>query len=218
MLRQGDSSATSQEIQQQIIRIALAALLHDVGKFAQRAEADPETYRTLSNLQEFAVTDPRGQVSYHHAAYTWQFIEDHLSWLTRVGNGDGNVAQWAARHHKPSTVWDWVVAEADRLSAGMDRGHLDEAAGGWATVQGARLIPLLARIGRATLSENFSLPMQRLAMGEGLFPQAAIPVSRNAAVDDYRTLFNQFAGDVDWGPRRGPSLFSPPPAAAARPR
>jgi hypothetical protein len=76
--------------------------VHDVGKFAQRAEADPETYRTLSNLHEFAVTDSRGQVSYHHAAYTWQFIEDHISWLTRIGNGEGNIAQWAARHHKPA--------------------------------------------------------------------------------------------------------------------
>jgi CRISPR-associated protein Csm1 len=171
--------------------------LHDVGKFAQRAEADPETYRTLPNLHEFAITDQRGQVSYHHAAYTWQFIEEHLSWLTRIGNGEGNIAQWAARHHKPSTVWDWVVAESDRLSAGMDRGHLDEAAGGWTSVQSARLIPLLARIGGSTLSENFSLPMRPLAMDDRLFPQAASNISRHAAVDDYRTLFDQFARDVD---------------------
>jgi CRISPR-associated protein Csm1 len=168
-----------------------------VGKFAQRAEADPETYRTLSNLHEFAVTDQHGQISYHHAAYTWQFIEDHLSWLTRIGNGEGNVAQWAARHHKPSTVWDWVVAEADRLSAGMDRGHLDEAAGGWTNVQIARLIPLLARIGGVSSSENFSLPMRPLALDDRLFPQPAIAVSRDAALVDYRTLFNQFAREVD---------------------
>jgi len=45
--------ATSPEEQQQVTRIGLAALLHDVGKFAQRAEADPETSPTLSNLHEF---------------------------------------------------------------------------------------------------------------------------------------------------------------------
>ena len=168
-----------------------------MGKFAQRAEADPETYRTISNLHEFAVADQRGQVSYHHAAYTWQFIEEHLSWLTRVGNGDGNIAQWAARHHKPSSVWDWIVAEADRLSAGMDRGHLDEAAGGWASVQSARLIPLLARIGGATSSDHHSVPMRPLAMDDGLFPQAATALASSAVVDDYRALFGHFVQAVD---------------------
>lgn len=129
------------EGQEQVQKVALAALLHDVGKFAQRAEVDPEAYRSLSNLHEFAVTDTKGQIAYHHAAYTWQFIEHHLSWLTRLGNGEGNVAQWAARHHKPTNVWDWIVAEADRLSAGMDRGYTDEAPSGWAAVQSALLTP-----------------------------------------------------------------------------
>lgn len=117
--------------------VALAALLHDVGKFAQRAEADPEQYRSLANVQEFACADDRGVVSYHHAAYTWQFIQRHAQWLCGVGDGgDANVAVWAARHHKPSSVWDWVVAESDRLSAGMDRGvpHPDEAPAGWKAV------------------------------------------------------------------------------------
>jgi hypothetical protein len=82
--------------------------------------------------------------------------------------------------------------EAHRLSAGMDRGHLDEAAGGWTRVQSARLIPLLARIGGANSSEHFNLPMRPLAMDDRLFPQPAVAVSRDAVLEDYRTLFNQF--------------------------
>src|SRR5271166_3260316 len=135
------------EQKQTVWSVALGAFLHDVGKFAQRSEADPETYRTLSNLQEFAVFDDRGRASYHHAAYTWQFIESNLPWLL-AGSSEGNIGQWAARHHKPSSTWDWVIAEADRLSAGMDRGHLDESALGWHNVQAARLTPLLSRIKR----------------------------------------------------------------------
>jgi CRISPR-associated protein Csm1 len=90
-----------------------------------------------------------------------------------------------------------VITEADRLSAGMDRGHLDEAAGGWANVQSARLVPLLARIGSASLPEDFSLPMQPLTMDDRLFPQVAISTSRNASVEEYRTLFDQFTHSVD---------------------
>jgi len=171
--------------------------VHDVGKFAQRAEADPEKYRTLSNLHEFAVTDARGQTSYHHAAYTWQFVEEHLPWLTQLRFEDGNVAQWAARHHKPSTVWDWIVAEADRLSAGMDRGHIDEAAGGWSSVQSARLVPLLARVGGNKAAQHFALPMRPLAMDDNLFAERADALARDRAVADYQALFEAFRRDVD---------------------
>jgi len=187
-------------------RVALAALLHDVGKFAQRAEADPETYRSLANLHEFGVIGPHGEVAYHHAAYTWQFIENHLAWLTALGNGEGNVAQWAARHHKPSTVWDWVVAEADRLSAGMDRGHTDEAPAGWAPVQGARLTPLLSRIG-AGGSPPFEIPLAPLAMDDTLLPHASSPKPRERAVTEYRNLFETFTQAVTGIPPGNPTSF-----------
>src|SRR5579883_3146622 len=42
--------------------LALAALLHDVGKFAQRAEADPERYAAIPNLGLFCVSDQSGAV------------------------------------------------------------------------------------------------------------------------------------------------------------
>jgi len=193
--------------QERVHRVALAALLHDVGKFAQRAEADPEAYRSLSNLHEFAVTDARGQLAYHHAAYTWQFIENHLSWLTRLGDDQGNVAQWAARHHKPSTVWDWIIAEADRLSAGIDRGHIDEAPAGWAAVQGARLTPLLSRIGGEGRPRAFEVPLAPLAMDDVLFPAASRSRSREQSVAEYRTLFGEFTRTVSRIPAGNSETF-----------
>jgi CRISPR-associated protein Csm1 len=182
--------------QREVQQVALAALLHDVGKFAQRAEADPEKYRTIANLQEFAVTGPHGETAYHHAAYTWQFIESHLPWLTRLGNTEGNVGQWAARHHKPSTVWDWIVAESDRLSAGMDRGHTDEALAGWKAVQGARLSPLLYRIGGVKHPGEFEIPLKPLAMDETLFPGPSRARTREEAAAEYRGLFEGFTRSV----------------------
>jgi hypothetical protein len=63
VVREGDSSATSSDIKQQVTLIALAGLLHDIGKFAQRAEADPETYRTLSTST--SSRSPTSGVKFH---------------------------------------------------------------------------------------------------------------------------------------------------------
>jgi CRISPR-associated protein Csm1 len=182
------------EQRERVWRVGLAALLHDVGKFAQRAEADPEQYRSLANLHEFARTDDRGITSYHHAAYTWQFIERHAGWLCRVGEESGeNVAGWAARHHKPSSVWDWIVAESDRLSASMDRGepHPDEAFKGWAGVKTARLLPLLGRVNAG--DPAFHVPFAPLRLDESMFPRSGRSPDPAAAAREYQTLFGEFA-------------------------
>lgn len=178
---------------QKVWRIALAALLHDVGKLAQRAEIDPERYRSLENLHEFAVVRD-GTTSYHHAAYTWQFLADHAPWLAHLGEGDENVATWAARHHKPSGLWDHVVAEADRLSAGMDRGHADEAAmaRGWPGVRSARLTPVAARVNGYCCGGE--IPLRRLATDSSMFPVAA--GTATPGTNEYRPLLDGFAGAI----------------------
>lgn len=171
-------------------QVALAALLHDVGKLAQRAEADPERYRSLANQHLFTRTVD-GRVQYHHAAYTWQFIADHAPWLTTVGRGDDDsVAGWAARHHKPSYVCDTVIAEADGLSAGMDRGHPDEVAAkaGWRHVQTCRLEPLLGRVLGGDPA-RFEVPFAPLDFGSALFPVDAVDRQGAEAARDYRSLF-----------------------------
>ncbi|HEY8517143.1 MAG TPA: type III-A CRISPR-associated protein Cas10/Csm1 [Candidatus Binatia bacterium] len=198
-----DPSATHRD---RVWQAALAALLHDVGKFAQRAEADPERYRSLANLHLFAVTEKATdeatgntytRTAYHHAAYTWQFIETHLPWLTSVGDGgDQNVAGWAARHHKPSSAFDHLVAEADGLSAGMDRGHPDESIRGWSHVQQARLVPLLAEVGCDEEVSGWEVPLRRLSFDRTIFPQEARSRSQAEAVREYAALFAEFAAEA----------------------
>jgi len=103
--------------QERTHRVALAALLHDVGKVAQRAlEQAP-----LEDLQEFARSEDGGiHYGYVHAALTAAFLTRRLEPLWR-GEGTDNPLTLASRHHRPSTPLDWVVAESDRLSSGMDR-------------------------------------------------------------------------------------------------
>ncbi len=193
--------------QRQIQQLALAALLHDVGKFAQRAEADPEACPSLPNPRDFVVTDTRGRLSYHHAAHTWHFIEENFRWLATPGAKEGNIARWAACHHKPNSVWEWVVAEADRLSAGFDNGHPDEAAAGWANVHAARLVPILSRIGGAAKADGFEMALEPLAMDERLFPRPAAARTRQQADDEYRILFAQFVREARALPESDPVTF-----------
>lgn len=86
-----------------VFQAALAGLLHDVGKFGQRAgELGSRTWDKEAE-QDY---------KYQHALYSGDFVEKYVP------------TQWAkglsgpAHHHRPQTHHDRVVALADHLSAG----------------------------------------------------------------------------------------------------
>jgi len=102
--------------------IVLASLLHDIGKFVQRAkykfefsEIEKELYLPLKK-EKFA---------YEHALYTLKFLEKFKDYLptpsNKFENPDENYINFAAKHHKPENPYEWIIAEADRISAGMER-------------------------------------------------------------------------------------------------
>jgi CRISPR-associated protein Csm1 len=190
--------------------IALAALLHDVGKFAQRAEA----LRSESDLDAYCPLDPKtGRRTHHHAAYSAAFIEQYLSWLAPPGVGDQNAMGFAGRHHRPGSVWDEIVAEADRLSSGMDRGASERFEVGTSywdeQVLPARLPPIFA-LANGYLESDADLG--RIGVGLSLRPlgvgdEEMIPCGdearseTSASRDDYRRLWEGFTRDVSKLPR-----------------
>lgn len=129
-------------------RVALAAFLHDLGKFAERAgiaeaeqkDADGNSLKEL-NKQQYC-PNFKGRYSHVHAAYTaiaMDVIEKHLpdikksdcapfaSWSTgNMTESNDSLINAAARHHKPETFLQWVIATADRLSSGFERSQFDE--------------------------------------------------------------------------------------------
>lgn len=119
-----------------IYKIAIAAFLHDIGKFAERAElagapgfhADP---MFLNDNAQYFQPEFNGKYSHKHAVYTAAFI-DHIEKLLPK---EFNKAEWgigdsfmnlAAKHHKPETPLQWVVAMADRVSSGFDRDKFED--------------------------------------------------------------------------------------------
>jgi len=87
--------------------IALAGLLHDIGKFGQRAEIP---------LRDSQFS--KSKYNYLHAAYSAQIMTD----LFKID--DTTIDHSAMHHNLKVTSGDdeyWIVASADRLASGFER-------------------------------------------------------------------------------------------------
>lgn len=118
-------------------RVALSAYLHDLGKFAERANLDVDGDRLDTHLALYARRNEAGGrtwYSHRHAAWTalvWDLLESNFPEL--VGDDvfpfagwnqpgvDDSIVNAAGRHHKPDTFLQWIVATADRVASGFER-------------------------------------------------------------------------------------------------
>lgn len=114
--------------------IAYASFLHDIGKIAQRAKVER---RYVTTEIEKSLVQPG--YGYIHVLFTQEFLEQEtkdghsfgsfflpLGQPLADGTPEDTVQNLAARHHKPETPFQWLIAEGDRLSAGHDRKEGDE--------------------------------------------------------------------------------------------
>ena len=117
--------------------IYLAALLHDIGKFYQRADksyADKknELSAHVRNIADYLCPlNKEGRFGYQHTVWTLQFLHEIESKLKEIPNfinpsvegenvGD-SIYQLASYHHKPCTELQALISLADWWSAGIDR-------------------------------------------------------------------------------------------------
>ena len=123
-------------------RVAFGAYLHDLGKFAERARLDVGRDRLDTHVQLYCRRNESGGriwYTHKHAAYTalaWDLIERVFPEL--VGEDvfpfaawgetdvDDSIVNAAARHHKPDTFLQWIVATADRVASGFEREEFEK--------------------------------------------------------------------------------------------
>lgn len=121
--------------------IYLAALLHDIGKFYQRAdklfaEKNNDLSEHVRKIADYICPiNKEGRFGYQHAVWTLQFLTEIESKLKLIPNFiknpfDGNediesVFQLASFHHKPNTELQALISLADWWSAGIDRRDID---------------------------------------------------------------------------------------------
>ncbi|UOO81243.1 type III-A CRISPR-associated protein Cas10/Csm1 [Uruburuella testudinis] len=121
-------------------KVAFAAYLHDLGKFAERARLEVPDEKLQTHIQlycpvRFADGKPTGHYTHKHAAYTalaWDILEKHAPDLvrgdmypfaSRQGGEDktDSLLNASAMHHKPDTFLQWIIATADRVASGFER-------------------------------------------------------------------------------------------------
>jgi len=111
--------------------IALAGLLHDIGKFGQRAGLQKDE----GNLQLYCpFRKDGGYFTHQHSLFTGKIIDE----MEKAGlfsikdlnkkpfNKDDSFINAAAMHHKPETLLQWIIAIADRVSSGFERESFEE--------------------------------------------------------------------------------------------
>jgi CRISPR-associated protein Csm1 len=185
--------------------ILLAGLFHDIGKVLQRTGIKPEEFGAKEYDYQNVLPRRDNHYTHYHALFTYLFLSKArdrglFPSLAEFDREDENLLIISARHHNPSTVYDWIVTEADWISSGMDRKQYEKATSS-RTASGhhirERLSPVFEEI---CLTRNrfdgfcYRYPlvcMDPLAM----FPKqskAILPDNLSAASAEYKDLWNRF--------------------------
>lgn len=193
----------------------LAALLHDIGKFYQRADSGSvSTSRCLNQivkgLEDFVLPrNPMGTYTHKHALWTAQFIEDYREVFQQLASGTladltdkDNLINLAAGHHLPysqQTQLGAILKKADSLSSGMDReGEAafkdDQDENAWDSFKTKRMIPITQNIGGFEDDKNiYHQPLSAIKLDKAYFPKQFA----GGEVPDYAALWNSFKADFN---------------------
>ena len=192
-------------------KIYLAAMLHDIGKFYQRA--DSGSVAKSRYLSDYCKTEStfcplyEGRYTHKHVLWTAQFIEDYRSVFNKLilpdareKNERDNLEQLAAGHHlnyNQLSDLGIIIKEADCLSSGMDRSSIeaykdeqDSQETSWDSFKKKRMVPILETIGGQNKEQWHHLPVHRLELSDNCFPKEQFDAN-----PDYELLWNQFISE-----------------------
>ena len=186
-------------------KVYLAALLHDIGKFYQRA--DTGAVKSSVYLKNYSKEEStfcpliKGQYTHKHVLWTAQFIDDFRSVFRKLSDSEidnmsvkDNLINLAAGHHLQKdqlSELGQIIKEADSLSSGMDRDNAfsdiqDEQ--NWDAFKKKRMTSILQTIGlKEELSEWMHLPVTSMRLSKEYFPKKEF-----ADVPDYNSLWSSF--------------------------
>ncbi len=197
---------------QTTLKMATAAFMHDIGKFADKGVLDV-TDQYINDNAGLYLPFRDGRHSHYHSVYTAAFIELMQDVLPPEFNtGDWGVGDafinLAAGHHKPETPMQWAIAVADRVSSGWDRDTFDMPGAHHVSVKDykkTRLLPVFEQLAAYGEDERnnseeycYRYPLKALTP-KNVFPvlkQEIEPKDSKNAENEYRELYEVFTSGL----------------------
>lgn len=194
---------------QQREQIYLAALLHDIGKFYQRADngaGDSSIFLLpeIKKLESALCPQKNGNYSHKHVLWTAAFFHKYESVFAKLALTGSNeyktLMEMSANHHLAEEQLEnspgKFIRLADHLSSGMDRSNevsfLDEQQEqNWDVLKKTRMTSIFEGLGmNVKHSAQYHLPVSPMSIrGEWL------PQQQFNANPDYKNLWNAFEAE-----------------------
>lgn len=181
----------------EVLKIALAGLLHDIGKFSERAEREiPANY--IASNQSLYQPEYKGRYTHQHSLHTAYFLDENYKYfpeeLTRHSSDAVSLINLASKHHKPDSPEQLIISEADHLSSGIERKEFEETD---TYTRSAREIPLMTILEDISITNkwkenkpenfNFVYPVQMLS------PNSIFPIKKDEyGIPKYKELYEKF--------------------------
>jgi len=196
-----------------VLKIAMAAFFHDIGKLADR-DVLRLSQQYIDNHSGIYLPFYNGRYSHSHAVCTAAFIEQMKDLLPKELNSPGwgegdSFINLAAGHHKPETPMQWIITIADRISSGLDRAEFDEKYNKAVTPRDYkrnRLLPIFEPLSpkpgksvETSEAYNYCYPLKEITP-KNIFPKLKIeiyPKSNEIASKEYQVLFDGFVKGLE---------------------
>jgi CRISPR-associated protein Csm1 len=198
--------------------IYLAALLHDIGKFYQRADENGVAKSTLisreiKSLESSFCPSYKGIPSHKHVLWTAQFFIDFEQHLKNLFYHEKSVSvdklmRLSAIHHNPAiqNIKEMIIQKADHYSSGADRSLIDDAWKDseeeddkkWDSFRRIKMRSVFEGISLNhkqeepwTTDYKYKIPLTRLELSNNYFP-----AENDDTLPDYKTLWRDFTSEV----------------------
>ncbi len=187
---------------QTTLKVALAGLLHDIGKLAENGLEITREY--IDNNAGLYRPKQNGHYTHRHALFTAAFIEKMSELLppefnsSKWGEGDSFI-NLAAMHHKPETAMQWIITVADRISSGLDRATFEEGEKiAYKDFKKTRLLPVIEALGPERCRDynsahrfKYEYALEPVSTAS-IFPRPRAELDTKEASDQYNVLFQRF--------------------------